>query len=76
MPSPIYEEEDNSLSLCVDYRPLNAVTLKQPESFPRIDTQFDQLAGTRVFFEIYLRSGSRQTTIQLRDVPKIVLSTR
>jgi len=49
MSSPVCEEEGQRLRLCVDYRPLNAVTIKNKYPLPRIDILFDQLAGAKVF---------------------------
>jgi hypothetical protein len=46
------KKKDNSLRLCVDYRPLNAVTIKNKYPLPRIDILFDQLAGVKVFSKI------------------------
>jgi hypothetical protein len=51
------EKKDKELHLCVDYRPLNAVTIKNNYPLPRIDILFDQLAGAQVFSKIDLRSG-------------------
>jgi hypothetical protein len=50
-------KKDQSLRLCVDYRPLNAVTIKNKYPLPRIDILFDQLAKAKVFSKIDLRSG-------------------
>ena len=58
--------------MCVDYRPLNAVTIKNKYPLPRIDTLFDQLA----FSKIDLRSGYHQITIRSQDIPKTIFSTR
>jgi hypothetical protein len=62
--------------MCVDYRPLNAVTIKNKYLLPRIDVLFDQLAGAKVFSKIDLRSGYHQINIRASDVPKTALSTR
>jgi hypothetical protein len=62
--------------MCVDYRPLNAVTIKNKCPLPRIDVLFDQLAGANVFSKIDLRSGYHQTKIRASDVPKTTFSTR
>jgi hypothetical protein len=51
------EKKNKELRLCVDYRPLNAVTIKNKYPLPRIDIMFDQLAGAQVFSKIDLRSG-------------------
>jgi hypothetical protein len=51
------EKKDKELHLCVDYRPVNAVTIKNNYPLPRIDILFDQLAGAQVFSKIDLRSG-------------------
>ena len=53
----IFVKKDGTLRMCVDYRPLNAVTIKNKYPLPRIDTLFDQLAGAKVFLKIDLRSG-------------------
>ena len=60
----------------MDYRPLNAVTIKNKYPLPRIDILFDQLAGAQVFSKIDLRSGYHQIKIRAKDIPKIAFSTR
>jgi hypothetical protein len=70
------KKKDDSLRLCVDYRPLNAVTIKNKYPLPRIDVLFDQLAGARVFSKIDLRSGYHQIKIRPCDIPKTTFSTR
>jgi hypothetical protein len=60
----------------VDYRPLNAVTIKNKYPLPRIDVLFDQLVGTKVFSKIDLRSGYHQIMICPEDIPKTAFSTR
>jgi hypothetical protein len=70
------KKKDQSLRLCVDYRPLNAVTIKNKYPLPRIDILFDQLAGARVFSKVDLRSGYHQIKIRPEDVPETAFSTR
>jgi hypothetical protein len=75
-PTLFVKKKDQSLRLCVDYRPLNAFTIKNKYPLPRIDILFDQLAGVRVFSKVDLRLGYHQIKIRPEDVPKIVFSTR
>jgi hypothetical protein len=75
-PALFMKKKDNSLRLCVDYRPLNAVTIKNKYPLPRIDILFDQLAGAKVFSKIDLHSGYHQIKIRSSDIPKIAFSTR
>jgi hypothetical protein len=62
--------------MCVDYRPLNAVTVKNKYPLPRIGILFDQLSKAKVFSKIDLRSGYHQIKICPEDVPKTAFSTR
>jgi hypothetical protein len=70
------KKKDQSLRLCVDYWPLNAVTIKNKYPLPRIDILFDQLVGAKVFSKVDLRSGYHQIKIRPEDVPKTDFSTR
>jgi hypothetical protein len=70
------KKKDESLRLCVDYRPLNAVTIKNKYPLPRIDVLFDQLVRAKVFSKIDLRSGYHQMKIRASDIPKTAFSTR
>jgi hypothetical protein len=60
----------------VDYRPLNAVTIKNKYLLPRIDVLFDQLVGAKVFSKIDLGSGYHQIKIRASDILKTAFSTR
>jgi hypothetical protein len=61
--------------MCVDYRPLNAITIKNKYPLPRIDILFDQLSKAKMFSKIDLRSGYRQIKIRPQDVLKTAFST-
>jgi len=75
-PALFVKKKDKSLCMCVYYRPLNAVTIKNKYPLPRIDILFDQLAKAKVFSKIDLRSGYHQIKIRPEDVPKTAFSTR
>jgi hypothetical protein len=70
------KKKDQSLRLCVDYRPLNAVAVNINYPLPCIEILFDQLAGARIFSKVDLRSGYHQIKIHPEDVPKTAFSTR
>jgi hypothetical protein len=74
-PALFVKKKDNSLRLCVDYRPLNAVTIKNKYPLPRIDILFHQLARSKVFSKIDLHSGYHQIKIRPSDIPKTAFST-
>jgi hypothetical protein len=69
-------KKDKTQWLCINYRPLNAVTVKNKYPLPRIDLLFDQLIGAQVFSKIDLRSIYHQIKIHEEDIPKTVFSTR
>ena len=58
------KKKDRSLQLCIDYRQLNRVTIRNQYPLPRIDELFDQLQGYRVYSKIDLRSGYHQLRVQ------------
>ncbi|WVZ48629.1 hypothetical protein U9M48_000050 [Paspalum notatum var. saurae] len=67
---PFVDKKDGSRRMCVDYRALNDVTIKNKYPLPRIDDLFDQLQGACVFSKIDLRSGYHQMKIRPSDIPK------
>jgi hypothetical protein len=69
-------KKGKDLRLCVDYRPLNVVTIKNKYPLLHIDILFDQLAGAQVFSKIDLRSSYHQIKIRAEDIPKTDFSTR
>jgi hypothetical protein len=74
--SALFVEKDKELHLCVDYQPLNVVTIKNKYPLPHIDILFDQLAGAQVFSKIDLCSGYHQIKIHVEDIPKTTFTTR
>jgi hypothetical protein len=75
-PAIFVKKKDQTLRMCVDYRPLNEVTIKNKYPLPRIDILFDQLTGVRVFSKIDLGSGYHQIRIRPEDIPKTAFTTR
>ena len=75
-PAIFVKKKDETLRLCVDYRPLNEVTIKNKYPLPQIDLLFDQLAGAKVFSKIDLRLGYHQIKIKPEDIPKTAFSIR
>src|SRR5438132_4600697 len=64
------------MRMCIDYRSLNAITVKNKYPLPRIEDLFDQLKGAKYFSKIDLRSGYYQLKIRPQDTPKTVFVTR
>jgi hypothetical protein len=69
------EKKDETQRMCVDYRSLNEVTIKNKYPLPRIEDLFDQMKGAIVFSNIDLRSGYQQLRIRESDIPKAAFYT-
>jgi hypothetical protein len=70
------DKKDGTQRMCIDYRSLNEVTIKNKYLLPRIDDLFDQLRGACVFSKIDIRSGYHQLKIHATDIPKTTFTTR
>jgi hypothetical protein len=70
------KKKDGTLRLCIDYRKLNKVTIKNKYPLPRIDDIFDQFGGSSIFSKIDLRSGYHQVRIKGEDIHKTTFRMR
>nr|GEV84448.1 putative reverse transcriptase domain-containing protein [Tanacetum cinerariifolium] len=70
------KKKDGSFRMCIDYRELNKLIVKNRYPLPRIDDLFDQLQGSSVYSNIDLRSGYHQLRVREQDVPKTAFRTR
>ena len=70
------KKKDKTLQLCIDYRQLNKVTIKNRYPLPRIDDLFDQLRGARVYSKIDLRTSYHRLRVRESDIPKTTFRTR
>ena len=69
------KKKDKALRLCIDYRQLNRVTVKNRYPLLRIDDFFDQLRGARVYSKIDLRTSYHQLRVREVDIPKTTFRT-
>jgi hypothetical protein len=76
--SPILfvDKRDGTIRLCVDYRELNEVTIKNKYPLPKIEDLYDKLNGAKVFSKIHLRTGYHQLKVRESDIPKTAFTTR
>ncbi|GJV47678.1 putative reverse transcriptase domain-containing protein [Tanacetum coccineum] len=70
------KKKDGSFRMCIDYRELNKLTVKNRYPLPRIDDLFNQLQGSSVYSKIDLRSGYHQLRVREEDIPKTAFKTR
>ena len=69
------KKKDKTFRLCIDYRQLNRVTIKNRYPLQRIDDLFDQLRGARVYSKIDLRTGYHQLRVRETNIPKTAFKT-
>ncbi|GJR40775.1 putative reverse transcriptase domain-containing protein [Tanacetum coccineum] len=72
----LFKKKDGSFRMCIGYRELNKLTVKNRYPLPRIDDLFDQLQGSSVYSKIDLRSGYHQLRVRNEDIPKTAFRTR
>ena len=72
----LVKKKDGSRRMCIDYREMNKVTIKNKYPLPRIDDLFDQLSGAKLFSKLDLQSGYHQLKVKKEDILKTTFRTR
>ncbi|GKA30030.1 putative reverse transcriptase domain-containing protein [Tanacetum coccineum] len=75
-PILFFKKKDGSFMMCIDYRELNKLTVKNRYPLPRIDDLFDQLQGSSIYLNIDLRLGYHQLRVREQDIPKTILKVQ
>jgi len=75
-PMIFVKEKDGAMRMCIDYRELNKITIKNKYLLPHVDDLFNRLQGAKIFSKIDLRSGYHQLKIRREDIPKTAFHTR
>jgi hypothetical protein len=75
-PMIFVKEKDGAMRMCIDYRELNKITIKNKYLLPHVDDLFNRLQGAKIFSKIDLRSGYHQLKIRREDIPKMTFRTR
>nr|GFB94897.1 putative reverse transcriptase domain-containing protein [Tanacetum cinerariifolium] len=75
-PFLFFKKKDGSFRMCIDYRELNKLTVKNRYPLSRIDDLFNQLQGSSIYSKIDVRSGYHQLRVREADIPKTAFKTR
>nr|GEU87816.1 putative reverse transcriptase domain-containing protein [Tanacetum cinerariifolium] len=75
-PVLFFKKKDRSFRMCIDYRELNKLNVKNHYPLPRIDDLFNQIQGSSIYSKVDLRSGYHQLRVRDKDIPKTAFRTR